>query len=80
MLHFMLSRDLYLRRQGVDFQKLLHMQDFGTMFTSGKATQLLYFKCGLLVSLRCSWGPRAIHELLLMLTGHSGGFQMESFS
>ena len=54
MLHFMLSRDLYLRRQGVDFQKLLHMQDSGTMFTSGKATQLLYFKCGLLVSLRCS--------------------------
>lgn len=68
MLHFMLSRDLYLSRQGVDFQKLLRMQDFGTMFTSGKVAQLLYFRCGLLVSFRCSWGPRTIHELLLLLT------------
>lgn len=45
-----------------------HATDFRAVFASGKVTQLLYFKCGLLVSLRCSWGPWTIRELLLLLS------------
>lgn len=46
----------------------VHATDFHAVFASGKVTQLLYFKRGLLVSLRCSWGPWTIQELLLLLT------------
>lgn len=42
MLHFMLSKVLYLRRRG-DLQKLLHVQQIFALFASSEVTQFLYF-------------------------------------